>query len=569
MRYVPLLTLATVIAAGTAFPESASPWPPAADIAWDCEYTGDVLPEEADPAWAGSPSEKTSAAVENGALHVSDPTSEAGSLCRFTRGWRVDPEQGGVVEARIQLISNTAHGGAGLMLADGVHETHLTLYPDRIEINEAEVVHPMNPVDGFHVYRIAARGTDLLVWVDGALVIDAPGKHAAEAHSGRKHVSFGSGSSKAQSEALYDYVRVASLGDIPLPERVAGAEDVIIYKEPGVYACFPSLYELDDGTLVTSFGTRTRRSHIDPTGGSACYVSHDRGRTWTPHEGPRPIDPAHRCADGSYVNANAFGWREVPAERRAEFESQDITVRAVRDGVVAYLQGAFVSRSADGQDWMREELALPAHRSLMTYGRVDRKSLPEGLHVMPVYGALKEDPKESGRTFLLRSADDGKTWWFLPLAAAPDEEVRLNETALAANTNGELVAMIRSEPPEGGHLYVAISADTGITWAPAQQTNIWGYPAHLLLLSDGRMLCTYGYRRDPMGVRAVISADGGRTWDAANERIIRCDGMGNGADLGYPISVESEPGRIFTIYYMTTDDNVTHVAGTHWPLPPA
>jgi hypothetical protein len=74
-----------------------------------------------------------------------------------------------------------------------------------------------------------------------------------------------------------------------------------------------------------------------------------------------------------------------------------------------------------------------------------------------------------------------------------------------------------------------------------------------------------------MGVRAVLSSTGGHTWDLENEIILRADGYGNGGDNGYPISLEhdTEDGRIFTIYYLNDKENVTHVAGTHWQVPPA
>ena len=60
------------------------------------------------------------------------------------------------------------------------------------------------------------------------------------------------------------------------------------------------------------------------------------------------------------------------------------------------------------------------------------------------------------------------------------------------------------------------SEDGGVTWSLPLRTDIWGYPPHLLKLRDGRVLCTYGYRRDPMGVRAVLSHDGGESWDTDN-----------------------------------------------------
>ncbi len=558
MQKIALTILMTTAAAGTA-------WPPAGDLEWRWEYTAEALPGESDPWWCGGPGAGTEARVEDEGLRVIDASAQKGSLCRYHRSWRIDPEAGGVVEARVKLMGNDGHAGALILLADGVHEAHLTLYPGRIELGKEGISHPCTTTDGFHVYRLATRGTDACVWFDGELVIDAPGKHSQEAHAHRSWVSFGASSSPSQSEAVYDYVRYVPLGELPLPARVPGTQDVVVYKKPGVYACFPSLYKAEDGSLVTSFGTRVRRSHIDGTGGGAAYTSKDGGYTWQALEGPRPIDPAYRCGDGSLVFADAFGWRQVPAERRKEFESRDITVRDVKPGVVAYLQGARVRRSTDnGETWQQEELTLPAHRSLMTYRRVDRGSFPDGFHAVSIYGQLREQTRT--RPFLLRSADDGKSWWFLPIVSAPEIDLDLNETALAMNAAGDLVAMIRTQPPGGGYLHTAVSTDRGITWEPVRKTELWGYPAHLLRLRDGRMLCSYGYRRAPMGIRAALSEDG-RSWDPANELILRCDGMHTGSDLGYPISVETEPGKIVTIYYMTNEDGTTHIALTHWHVP--
>jgi len=97
---------------------------------------------------------------------------------------------------------------------------------------------------------------------------------------------------------------------------------------------------------------------------------------------------------------------------------------------------------------------------------------------------------------------------------------------------------------------------------------IWGYPAHLLSLKDGSLLCTYGYRKDPLGIRACLSYDKGATWDVEHEIILRADGKGEG-DLGYPVSIQLEDGRIFSIYYMQTgsgqmpeiDGNILGIAG--------
>jgi hypothetical protein len=59
-------------------------------------------------------------------------------------------------------------------------------------------------------------------------------------------------------------------------------------------------------------------------------------------------------------------------------------------------------------------------------------------------------------------------------------------------------------------------------------------------------VCSYGYRRPPFGQRACISADG-VLWKLENEVILRDDAP-NG-DLGYPASLELEPGLVLTVYY--------------------
>lgn len=105
------------------------------------------------------------------------------------------------------------------------------------------------------------------------------------------------------------------------------------------------------------------------------------------------------------------------------------------------------------------------------------------------------------------------------------------------------------------------------------QMQIWGYPPHMLKLRDGRILCAYSHRRDPMGIRAVLSGDGGRSWDMDNEVILRDDavavrgnplGANSPSDLGYPLSVQLADETIFTTYYFVQDDAIVHCAATKW-----
>lgn len=88
-------------------------------------------------------------------------------------------------------------------------------------------------------------------------------------------------------------------------------------------------------------------------------------------------------------------------------------------------------------------------------------------------------------------------------------------TAVAAA--GDIVAMMRTEPALGSHLWAARSSDRGRTWSRAIKTPLQGHPAHLLRLRDGRLLCTYGFRDAPSGIRATLSRDDSRGAMVYNE----------------------------------------------------
>jgi hypothetical protein len=125
--------------------------------------------------------------------------------------------------------------------------------------------------------------------------------------------------------------------------------------------------------------------------------------------------------------------------------------------------------------------------------------------------------------------------------------------------------MIREEKKKDC-LWQSESTDGGKTWTRPSRTPIWGFPADLLVLKSGKILCTYGYRRRPYGVRACLSHDEGRTWDYRNEIVLRNDAPG--PDCGYPSSVQRQDGTIFTAYYSSepvesgmdgaTDDPAAH-----------
>ena len=107
--------------------------------------------------------------------------------------------------------------------------------------------------------------------------------------------------------------------------------------------------------------------------------------------------------------------------------------------------------------------------------------------------------------------------------------------------------------------------DGGVTWRyigrPVPDTGLLGNPPALTLLPDRRICLTYGYRSEPFGIRARISADEGVSW---GEEIMLRGGAGN-HDLGYPRTVLNGNGEIVTAYYYNDDaEGERYIAATIW-----
>ena len=72
------------------------------------------------------------------------------------------------------------------------------------------------------------------------------------------------------------------------------------------------------------------------------------------------------------------------------------------------------------------------------------------------------------------------------------------------------------------------------------------------------MLCTYGYRRAPWGLRGCISEDGIH-WDTKDEFVICEGGTAPSAvqtphawHIGYPSTVQLQNGTVFTVHHEWT-----------------
>jgi hypothetical protein len=169
--------------------------------------------------------------------------------------------------------------------------------------------------------------------------------------------------------------------------------------------------------------------------------------------------------------------------------------------------------------------------------------------------------KREGRVICVRTRDGGKSW---AMEGFVGPEPEGNDFAIMPSSvrlkDGTILTSIRHRP----FIDMYRSKDGGKTWEfvnkPAPDTGR-GNPPSMILLKDGRLAMTYGYRAEPFGIRARLSSDNGATW--GDEIVLRKDA---GAwDLGYPRTVQRPDGKIVTIYYYNeSKDGDRFIGATIW-----
>ncbi len=152
------------------------------------------------------------------------------------------------------------------------------------------------------------------------------------------------------------------------------------------------------------------------------------------------------------------------------------------------------------------------------------------------------------------SHDDGRTWrWLAEIPTRPgDDFAEYHELHIVEAASGRLVVHIRNHNSANARETLqSESDDGGRTWSTPHPIGVWGLPSHLLGLRDGRLLMSYGHRREPFGNQARLSEDDGNSW--SDPITISADGMG--FDLGYPSTVEREDGSLVTVWYERMADS--------------
>jgi hypothetical protein len=180
----------------------------------------------------------------------------------------------------------------------------------------------------------------------------------------------------------------------------------------------------------------------------------------------------------------------------------------------------------------------------------------------------------SDRSFIARTFDGGKTFQFVSwltdqksirTRSVMPSAVRISPTKLVAATRRKL----RNDYTRKNSNWIeaSVSTDNGASWsylskiADTDRGEENGNPPALVRLRDGRLAVSYGYRSYPLGMRAKISEDEGKTW--SDEIVLRNDGAT--WDLGYSRMMQRPDGKLVTIYYYNTPEHpAPHIVATIW-----
>lgn len=324
------------------------------------------------------------------------------------------------------------------------------------------------------------------------------------------------------------------------------------------FRAWPTLARLRNGRLILTCSAG-REGHVCPYGQVHCMTSDTAGEDWSE---PRclvdgPLDDRdagvlqtplgtilvswftsvawmHELAEGHADIARPRQWERVRSQLTEQIIDRDL--------------GAWIMRSEDGgQSWSHRIDALvgsPHGPIALSDGRL--------LHV----GARRVEAGKrghrgspfTGQIGVASSDDDGKTWrWIAALPVRDGDDPSLYHEPHAVETaDGRIIVLLRNHNTTGhGELRQCESHDGGHTWTTPRPTGVWGYPPHLLRLGDGRVMLTYGHRREPQGNHARISDNHGQTWSDA--LVLNSDSPHR--DLGYPSTVELQPGQFLSVWY--------------------
>ena len=315
------------------------------------------------------------------------------------------------------------------------------------------------------------------------------------------------------------------------------------------YFGWPTVARLQDGRIAVG-ASGFRIEHVCPFGKAVICFSDDDGETYSL---PSPV--IDTPLDDRDAGICVFG------ESGVIFSSFNNTADMQRDYNKdnAYVQAYLDTITPEDEEKYLGATFRISHDCGKTFGKLFHSPVtsPHGGTYLKngkvLWAGNNFDKVEEGIEFHYLDTESGEAE-FVGRIPAPDNGFFLNEPHMIELPDGRLLCHIRGENDVDFTTFQSVSDDGGKTWSEPEMLldRTGGAPPHLIRLKSGVIVSTYGRRKQPYGIMAMISLDGGETW----EKDIRLYENTASDDIGYPSTIELDDGTLLTVFYSADGEDL-------------
>ena len=328
------------------------------------------------------------------------------------------------------------------------------------------------------------------------------------------------------------------------------------------YFAWPTAKLLQNGTIAVG-ASGFRLEHVCPFGKAVISYSFDNGKTYTR---PAPvIDTPLDDRDAGICTFGKSGMIFTSFNNSAEFQRT-----CNRDN--KYVQSYIDTITKEDEEKYLGSLFRISNDYGITFGEIRHSPVtsPHGPTELKdgtiLWAGNNFNDVPGGIEIHKLTPENGETE-FIGKITTDSKDFFLNEPHLLELPDGTLICHMRADNENDTvfTVFQSFSYDKGKTWTPIEMLldETGGAPPHLILLSSGILLCTYGRRKLPYGIMAMMSLDGGKTWEKDFRLFESC----GSDDLGYPSTIEFDDGTLLTVFYATdSDDNPCEIMQQRWKI---
>ena len=352
-------------------------------------------------------------------------------------------------------------------------------------------------------------------------------------------------------------------------EPPTAVRHVVVYREEGRFAGWPAnhgIWSWGDEILVGFsrgyYKDRGPFHHIDKEKPEEFLLarSRDGGATWSveePH--PRGALAGTSGMRHGIMPPGVAPDRLLDLHEPIRFDHPDfaMTVRMENTNTGT---SRFSFSYDRGKSW-QGPYRLPHFGQKGVMGRTDY--IVDGPTRCTLFLTASKVNEREGRPFCARTADGGLSWQFLSFIGQEPAGYAIMPSSVRLSPQ-DLVTTIRRQDPPKSWIDAFTSHDNGSTWTflsnPEPDTGE-GNPPCLIQLNGDRLCLIYGSRKQPLGIFARLSSDGGKTWGDA----IALRGDAGGRDIGYVRAIKRPDGKVVAVYYYHDRTGPTrYLATTIW-----